>query len=593
MRSQLQKSSRFRFPISKCAIALLCCAFSIEPLFAQEVDWPYFGGDLWNRRFQSIDLINPSNVSQLKPAWSFTGSGTEVVSAEATPIVVNGVMYVTGNQGGVFALNPATGKQIWHHTSTTSGSSRGVVYGQGLLFYGESNANLVALNAKTGALVWTTPVDPDQATNKASITVAPQFIGASEGTVAEVLTSVSTGDFGVRGHLDAYNPATGKLLWRFWTTEPNTWAGNTYLIGGAAVWQTPTFDPILNMVIFGTGNASGPDVLGTNREGTNLYADSIVALDATTGELQWFFQLVHHDLWDMEVAQPIMLFSWNGIPAVEGSNKAGHTFILDRASGESLFPYEEVAVPPTPAALAAYQHPWPTQPVSSIESLVEFGIEPGTLLPAGAVAVPQFTTPSPTAQVYQPDLVAGYEWYSRAYSPRTHMIYSPALYLPTMVSVDNDFTTANCQALYTLNYNGCGANGGLFAIIAEVGNVVSHGVYGAINTLTGKVAWSIPILTSAPSSGMTVAGDLVFFGDATGLFYAASAATGEILWVSDAITVPGAGGADSTGPAVYEIGGAEYVAMEFGGGSFVKGNALIAYALPTATIAAAAKAKAK
>ncbi len=597
MRSRLPVSSpiQFSFPISmtKCAIALLCCASSVEPLLAQEVDWSHFAGDVYNSRFQSIDLINPSNVSQLKLAWSFNGSGTEAVSSEATPLVVNGVMYVTGNRGGVFALNPTTGKQIWHYTSTTPGSSRGVAYGQGLLFYGESNANLVALNAKTGALVWTTPVDPDQATNKASITVAPQFIGASEGTVPEVLTSVSTGDFGVRGHLDAYNPATGKLLWRFWTTEPNTWAGNTYLIGGAAVWQTPTFDPTLNMVIFGTGNAAGPDVLGTNREGTNLYADSIVALDATTGELQWFFQLVHHDLWDMEVAQPIMLFSWNGIPAVEGENKAGHTFILDRASGESLFPYQEVAVPPTPAAVAAYQHPWPTQPVSSIESLAEFGIEPGSLLPAGAVTVPQFTTPSPTQQVSQPNLVAGYEWYSTAYSPRTHMIYSPALYLPTMVSVDNNLKTANCQALYTINYNGCGSPEGLFGMIAPVGNVVPHGVYGATNTLTGKVAWKIPVLTSTPSSGMTVAGDLVFFGDATGLFYAASAATGEILWVFDALTVPGGASADSTGPAVYEVGGTEYVAMEFGGYQFVQGNALIAFALPTATTAAAAKAKAK
>jgi len=564
---------------------LLSCAFSIQPSFAaQEVDWPYFGADLSNSRYANIDLINPSNVSQLKVAWSFTGSGTEAVSAEATPIVVEGVMYVTGNSGGVFALNPTTGKQIWHYTSTTPGTSKGVVYGEGLLFYGQG-PNLVALNAKTGALVWKTVADPSSPTNQADITITPQFI--TTGGVSEVLVSPSYGDFGVRGHMDAYNATTGKLLWRFWTTEPSTWGGGkTYLYGGAAVWQTPTFDPALNLVIFGTGNAAGPDVLGTNRAGTNLYADSIVALDATTGELQWFFQLVHHDLWDIEVAQPIMLFSWNGIPAVEGQNKAGHTFILDRASGESLFPYQEVAVPPTPAAVAAYQHPWPTQPVSSIESLAEFGLEPGSLLPAGAVEVPQFTTPSPTAQVYQPNLVAGYEWYSAAYSPRTHMMYSPALYVPTMVSVDNNFNTANCAALYTYAYNGCGAVGGLFAIIAPVGGVVTHGVYGAINTLTGKVAWKIPVLTNSPTSGMSVAGDLVFFGDATGLFYGASAATGEILWVSDATTVSGAGGADSTGPIAYEVGGAEYVAMEFGGGTFVKGNALIAYALPAAAAAA-------
>jgi hypothetical protein len=235
--------------------------------------------------------------------------------------------------------------------------------------------------------------------------------------------------------------------------------------------------------------------------------------------------------------------------------------------------------------------------------LVEFGLEPGTPVPAGAVAVPQFTTPSPTAQVYQPDLVAGYEWFSAAYSPRTHMIYSHAIYSPSVVSVENNFNTANCQALYSTDYSGCGSTTGVSGMTATAPGVVAHGVYGAINTLTGKVAWSIPILTSVPTSGMTVAGDLVFFGDASGLMYAASASTGEILWVYDLLTVPGAGSAYSTGPAVYEVGGAEYVAMEFAGGSLdplgggqyiFNGNALVAFALPPATAAAAgAKAKTK
>jgi outer membrane protein assembly factor BamB len=172
------------------------------------------------------------------------------------------------------------------------------------------------------------------------------------------------------------------------------------------------------------------------------------------------------------------------------------------------------------------------------------------------------------------------------------MMYSHAIYSPSVEAVENNFNTPNCQALYSVAYGTCGATTDLASVVAPPPGVVAHGVYGAINTVTGKVAWSIPIITSTPSSGMTVAGDLVFFGDATGLFYAASAATGEILWVSDAITVPGAGGADSTGPAVYEVGGAEYVAMEFGGGSFVRGNALIAFALPPAA-AAPAKAKTK
>src|ERR1700689_5135739 len=149
MRDQLRvRSTQLSFSMSKCAIALLCCAFSIEPLFAQELDWAYPGGDVYNERFQSIDLINPSNVSQLKVAWSFTGDGTEAASPDATPLVVDGMMYMTGNNGGVFALNPTTGKQIWHYTPTGGGGiNRGLGYGQGLIFYGQ-HSTLLALNAK-------------------------------------------------------------------------------------------------------------------------------------------------------------------------------------------------------------------------------------------------------------------------------------------------------------------------------------------------------------------------------------------------------------------------------------------------------------
>ena len=151
-------------------------------MYAQELDWAYHGGDLSNSRFQNIDQINPSNVSQLKLAWSFTGGTTEQASTEATPLVVDGVMYITGNNGGVFALNPTTGKQIWHYTaSPAGGASKGVAYGDGMIFYGQQ-ANLIALNAKTGAFVWKTLVDPGKA---AGITIAPQFVGASAGKQPE------------------------------------------------------------------------------------------------------------------------------------------------------------------------------------------------------------------------------------------------------------------------------------------------------------------------------------------------------------------------------------------------------------------------
>jgi hypothetical protein len=237
-----------------------------------------------------------------------------------------------------------------------------------------------------------------------------------------------------------------------------------------------------------------------------------------------------------------------------------------------------------------------TQPVSSIESLARFTVDPASV-PSDAVAVPEFTPPSPTAQVYQPGFVAGYEWFPVAYSPRTNMIYSPAIYHPELEVLDE--YPDPVVACATVNADECGLLG--YGFLSTPG--VDSGVYGAINAVTGKVAWSIPLITDTPTSGVTVAGDLVFFADGSGIVYGVSASTGEILWVYDSLTAPGAGAPDSTGPAVYEVGGVEYVAMEFGGGSLlvdvaggepIKGNVLIAFALPPAkTAAAAAKAKTK
>jgi quinohemoprotein ethanol dehydrogenase len=591
--SSTQCSFPFSFSMWKCAIALLCCAFSVEPLFAQEVDWPYYGNDQGNTRYQNIDQINLTNVSQLKPAWTFhTGvlpSAQPGLALEMTPLVVDGVMYVTSGIDDVFALNPTTGAQIWHYNPAADmpalstlpiccgRDNRGVAYGNGMIFDARLDSNLVALNAKTGAVVWKTQVD--LANNGATMTLAPQYT-VPAGGVAEVLVGVSGGEYGVRGHLDAYAAATGKLLWRFWTTEPATYAGDTGLHGGAPIWGTPTFDPTLNMVYFSTGNASagegqiagypGPQPAynanyGGPRAGTNLYSASIVALDATSGELQWYFQEAHHDIWDYDGPQPTLLFTWNGIPALEHTNKTGYTWILDRASGESLFPYEEVAVPPTPAN-AAFQNPWPTQPVSSIESITEHAVEPGSL-PAGVAALPMWGTIGPTPQALQPYNSGGMEWPPAAYSPRTNMLYSHARYAPIARYVTS---TGARPATPTL-----------------LG--VSHGVYGATNALTGAVAWTIPVITTAPDSGVSVAGDLVFMGDNTGLFYAASAATGEILWVFDAFTVDGGGGAAASA-AIYEINGVEYVVYGFGGSNYnPSADAVIAFALPSALAAAADK----
>ena len=592
------KSTQFSFPLSKLAIALLCCAFSVEPLFAQELDWLYYGNDQGNTRYQNIDQITLSNVSQLKPVWTFQNGVLPVnvprLTMEMTPLVINGTMYITSGIDDVFALNPTTGKQIWHYDPATDmpnlstvsiccgRDNRGASYGDGMIFDARLDSNLVALNAKTGAVVWKTLVDISS--NGSAMTLAPQY-AVPTGGVAEVLVGVSGAEYGVRGHLDAYAPATGKLLWRFWTTNSATWAGNSYLHGGASVWGTPTFDPTLNMVYFSTGNAF-PWPWAANRAGTNLFATSIVALDATSGELQWYFQWAHHDMWDYDGPQPTLLFTYNGIPALEHTSKTTHTFILDRASGIPLIPIQEVAIPRDITGGGAFQNSWPTQPESSLPSLVERKANADTL-PPGAIAAPQWTTVGPRPVVFAPYAGGGMEWPPAAYSPRTNMLYSHAKYGPSYTGTNND----------PVNNTYCptGINGTVQ--VAKCNSVpapapllgVSHGVYGATNLTTGKIAWSIPILTTSPGSGVSVAGDLVFMGDNTGLFYAASAATGQILWVFDAFTMPGGGGAAGSA-AIYQVNGVEYVVYGFGNSAYnTDADAVVAFALPSAIAAAAEK----
>jgi quinohemoprotein ethanol dehydrogenase len=595
MRTQLPlRLTQFGLLSSKFAIALLCCAFSIEPLFAQEVDWPYSHGNLSGQRYASLDQITLANVSQLKPAWVFnTGTNPGGQDIEENPIEVDGVVYTPDGVGNVYAINAATGKKIWEYTpaAKVNGANRGVVYGQGMVFAVQKTGNLLALNAKTGALVWQIAIGGSAL--HTGLSAAPQYIVANG--VAEVVTGVESDAAGLC-FVAAYAPATGKLLWKFSTIEPSSWAGDSAKFGSNASFNTPTFDPTLNMVYFSTGNPN-PSYDGAQRAGANLYSESMVALDATTGELQWYFQMVHHDIWDYDGGQPTVLLTVNGVPAIEGATKAGYNFVLDRASGEPLFPYAEVAVP-TAGANAAFQLPWPTQPVSSIETLVEETVEPSSL-PPGVPAAASVPTPwGPTTawaplgaaqMIIQPAHHSGYEWPAPAYSPRTQMWYSHAIYHPVQVSI-NEAGAKAC--VLAAGNNSCGSTG-TGSMNQAIG--VPHGVYGAISLATGKVAWTVPILTSVPSSGVAVAGDLVFFADAEGLFYGVNAATGEILWVFDALSVPGGGGGGAA-PAIYEYGGVEYVVYFFGGNPFIQtntadtytpaGDAVIAFALPSSVAAA-------
>jgi len=255
------------------AILLITAGVAAPRSAAQEhedtdLNWRYYGNDPGNMRYQNVDQINTSNVSQLKPAWVFhTGVHDKDASMETTPLVLNGVMYLSSGHDDVFAVNAARGTQIWAYHPTDmpplsqlplccARNNRGVAQGQGRLYLARLDATLVALSQETGKQLWKTTVDDWH--NGYTMTIPPQYVNGM------VIVGVSGGEYFIRGHVDAYNAKTGSLVWRFYTTDPNTFAGDSWKQGGAPVWQNPSFDLGLGMLYFSVGNA-GPDINGVPR----------------------------------------------------------------------------------------------------------------------------------------------------------------------------------------------------------------------------------------------------------------------------------------------------------------------------------------
>lgn len=544
----------------------------------QFVDWRYYGNDLLNRRYQDVDQINPGNVESLQPAWVFhTGLIDEETSLEVSPIVVHGTMYVTSALSDVFALNAITGEQLWaYHPEDMPDddelayccglNNRGVAYGANTVFIARLDAVLVALNAKTGEVRWQTQVEPFE--KGYTMTLAPQY---ADGLV---IVGVSGGEYDVRGEVDAFNAATGRKVWTFYTTGPNgTWAGDSWKRGGAPVWTTPAVDPKLGLVYVTTGNAA-PDLFGGDREGKNLYANSIVALDLHTGEVRWYFQEVHHDIWDYDGPQPPVLFTLhkdgNTYPALGHCNKSTYYFILNRVTGEPLYEVEEEEVPTEPA----WQHPWPTQPETEIEQLVPDEVEDP---PAGVTAAALWTPPQNQELLMQPGPEAGCEWGPAAYSPRTRYVYYVGRYAPSIFQSHRDNRGVPGDIELDLGSR----------LDEPIPGVSYHAVVGATDTTTGKVVWKhkLPLIDD---TGFLVAGDLVFYGESSGKFRAVDAKTGEILWTFDGLGIHNGGGANAA-PVAYVSDGREFIAMGFGGNAddrlhrdarSPEGDAIVAFALP-------------
>jgi alcohol dehydrogenase (cytochrome c) len=458
--------------------------------------WVSFGGSYTNQRHSPLTQITPENVGQLQPAWTFQ---TEAIGAfETTPLVRDNVLYVTGPLNLAWALDARTGRQIWRYrrelppTGTLTACCGLVNKGFGMLgdrlFMATLDAHLLALDMKTGAVVWDATLE-DYRRGYAS-TIAPLVVKD------KVIVGVAGGEYGIRGFIDAYDAQTGKRAWRFYTIpgpgEPgnDTWAGDSWQRGGAGVWVTGAYDPELNLVYFGTGNP-GPDYHSDSRKGDNLYSDSIVALDADTGRLRWHYQFTPHDVhdWDSTHVPILADITFGGQPrkVVMMANRNGFFYTLDRATGRLLLgkPYVQTT--------------WAK----------EIGADGRPIVLPGHV-------PDEKGSTTCPDITGGTNFWPPAFDPRQGLFFVNAREVcATYYAWKPDYTPGD-------RFTG-GAG-------QRARDSRAYGALRAIDPATGERRWEFEYITPATAGLITTASGLIFSGDTEGNFLALDSRSGKLLW---------------------------------------------------------------
>jgi quinohemoprotein ethanol dehydrogenase len=545
-------------------------SFSADDLSALPTeDWPTVGGSLRNERYSPLTQIDTSNVDQLKGVWRthLDGSGVAAkYSAESQPVVYKGVIYITTGEDDVFAVSVATGKVLWKRTSGISQKistvccgwlNRGVAIGDGRVYLGQLDGKVVALDQQTGDELWSRQLVKWQLGQ--TITAAPIFVDG------KIYIGVVGAEYGTRSFLEAMDAATGKQAWRWYTTPaPNEPGGESwpsgskeYLRGGATIWQAPAVDPKLGLVYFSTGNA-GSDWFGGDRPGKNLYAASIVALDLSTGKLKWYFQQVHHDIWDFDSASPVVLFDAGGHEGIAQASKTGWLYMLDRATGKPLYGITEQPVPQNAA-----QKSWPTQPIPANGEFAPHGSVPakdvarvkkeatGPLAKVPVVVAQKSFTPPPPGKllIYGNGPQGGVNWQPVSYNEKTHMIY-----------VCSSVTWVGFEAKRT-PFKGPGTTYNGVAGAAGVAWPEGSGTFTAIDAASGKTVWQKRFPDPCYAGTSTTAGNLVFIGRNDGELEAYDATSGERLWHFQT-----GAGANNTA-TIFEQGGKEYLAFLSGGNS--------------------------
>ena len=490
-------------------------------------NWFHYSGTYFAERFSALDEITTENVGELKVDWVYQTSPGLV---ETTPIVVDGVMYVTEPPSTVAALDARTGRRIWRWVPDIPARTlnigfprvnRGVAVLDDMVYVGTLDARLVALDAESGVERWSTTV--------ADNSIGFSMTGAPLAVDGKVIVGVAGAEAGIRGFLDAYDARTGELLWRTHTVpapgEPGseTWEGDSWEHGGGSTWLTGSYDPELELIYWGIGNPA-PDWNGDVRPGDNLFTCAVIAFDAETGEMRWHFQFTPHDVHDWDATEiPVLVdLEWEGAPRklLVMANRNAFYYVLDRETGEFLHGQEYS------------KQTW-------AEGLDENG---------RPIVLPN-TEPTEEGNLVWPSLQGATNWFSPSYSPLTEQLYVAVRHMGAVYY--------KSEAEYEPGRPFMG--GGEQAL----GGDDAWGYVKALDVRTGDVAWEFQLLTPPWNGVMATAGGVVFGGSNEGNFFALDAATGASLWDFHA------GSPTRSNPMSYELDGKQRVAMSAGNAIFV------------------------
>ena len=514
-------------------------------------NWLTYSGNYSSTRYSLLDQITPSNVKNLKLQWVY--QSPVAGNWQTTPLVVDGVMYITQRLNDVIALDAKTGRAFWTFRYTPAAdrvvccgaNNRGLAILGETLFMGTLDARLIAIDTTTGRSVWNTEVAPTK--SGYSITLAPLVVKD------KVIVGVGGGEYGIRGFIAAYNVDTGKEAWRFYTVPApgekgsETWEAcppksegfcdpEAWKHGGGSIWLTGSYDPQLNLTYWGVGNV-GPDYNGAQRPGDNLYTDSIVALDADTGMLKWHYQFTPHDVYDYDSVQiPVLVDNWANTRTnvIAWANRNGNFYILDRATGRFLL----------------------GKPFVKVNWMSDFD-ERGRPM----------QTPQPAGQPTYPGNQGGTNWYSPSFSPRTGLFY---------VSAWEDYASIYSPSSQQYKEGSTFVGGGPRGFSAVPGapglgrspinswtEAAGHGAVIAIDPATGAHKWKFDMTDVTDSGILTTASDVLFAGGREGYFQALNARTGALLWKTNL------GAQINSGPMTYQVGNKQYVAVVGGLSLFV------------------------